>query len=84
MTLQQHATFCNDKEKNLMLTQPWSKYGTVIAKFTPTTVKKLKFDILGYLNKAQSIVIAKFYKIGVLLLLLLLLLQNFVCILCVM
>jgi len=81
MTLRQHATFCNEKEKNLILTQAWSKYRTVIAKFTPSTIKKLKFEMLGYLNKAQSIVIAKFYKIGVLLLLLL---QNFVCILCVM
>jgi hypothetical protein len=45
---------------------------------TPSAVKKLKFEILGYINKAQSIVIAKFYKTGVLLL------QNFVRILCVM
>jgi hypothetical protein len=66
--------------KNLILTQPQSKYGTVIAMFwvTPSEVKKLKFEILDYLNQAQSIVIAKFYKIGVLLL------QNFVRILRVM
>jgi len=63
-----------------MLIQPQSKYGTVIAMFwvTPSAVKKLKFEIFGYLNKAQRIVNAKFYKIGALLL------QNFVRILCVM
>ena len=58
------------REKNLMLTQPQSKYGTINTIFwvTPSAVKKLKFEILGYLNKAQSFVIAKFYKNGVLLL----------------